>query len=221
MGGSEFDLMQTFDFNAIEDMDPSLSDGSRTIYDREVPFELRVQENTDGPQQVGTLEAIRVKVLLLGDDDAPQSVRMELSSEADLFFHYTHEIAPEKFRDVADTQRLMVEFNDYPNILIRMLNQCIKEPHNHLAVFVMQHDVHARLDFIQNMEHKMVEMLTVEFQRTPEDTVQHHITYRYNAMKSRLALMQARLQDVNNLVKLKNPSLLLQLQKTQTLSSPR
>lgn len=43
----------------------------------------------------------------------------------------------------------MVEFHDYPNVLIRMLNNCIKEPHSHLVVFVMQHDVNARLDFIQ------------------------------------------------------------------------
>lgn len=42
-----------------------LADGFRIIYDREVPFELRVQESADGPQQVGTLEAIKVKVLML------------------------------------------------------------------------------------------------------------------------------------------------------------
>lgn len=30
-----------------------------------MPFELRVQESADGPQQVGTLEAIKVKVLML------------------------------------------------------------------------------------------------------------------------------------------------------------
>ncbi len=41
------------------------ADGFRVIYDREVPFELRVQESADGPQQVGTLEAIKVKVLML------------------------------------------------------------------------------------------------------------------------------------------------------------
>lgn len=35
------------------------------MYDREVPFELRVQESGDGPQQVGTLELIKVKVLIL------------------------------------------------------------------------------------------------------------------------------------------------------------
>lgn len=48
-----------------------------------------------------------------------------------------------------EEQKLMVEFQDYPNVLIRMLNNCIKEPHSHLVVFVMQHDINARLDFIQ------------------------------------------------------------------------
>ena len=40
-----------------------------------------------------------------------------------------------------------------------------------------------------------------------------------DADRRRLALMQARLQDVNNLVKIKNPSLLLQLQKNPSLSA--
>ncbi|CAB1110475.1 unnamed protein product [Ectocarpus sp. CCAP 1310/34] len=204
--------LQTCDFGAIEEMDPSIADGFRVIYDREVPFELRVQESADGPQQVGTLEAIKVKVLMLGDDAAPQSVRVELSSEADLFFHYTHSIDDALFQVMQEEQKLMVEFQDYPNVLIRMLNNCIKEPHSHLVVFVMQHDVNARLDFIQNMEYKFVELMSLQYTRSAEDMVQHQITYRYNAMKSRLALMQARLQEVNNLVKLKNPSLLLQLQ---------
>ena len=36
-------------------------------FDREAPFELRIQDPNSGPQEVGTLEAIRVKVLQLGD----------------------------------------------------------------------------------------------------------------------------------------------------------
>ncbi len=77
----------------------------------------------------------------------------------------------------------------------------------------MQKDGHARLDFIQNMEYKFIELLSCDFVASPEETVRQHITYRYNAVKSKLALMQARLQDINTLVKIKNPSLLLQLQK--------
>jgi hypothetical protein len=46
-----------------------------------------------------------------------------------------------------------------------------------------------------------------------EEAVRQHITYRYNAVKSKLALMQARLSDISSLVKVKNPSLLLQIQQ--------
>ena len=93
-----------------------------------------------------------------------------------------------------------------------MLNSCIKEPHSHLAVFVMQRDGQARLDFIRNMQYKFVDLLSCNFHRSPDELVRQQITYRYNSLKSRLALMQARLQDVNALVKIKNPSLLKQLQ---------
>jgi len=198
-------------------MDPSVADGYRVIYDREVPFELRLQESSEGEQEVGTLEAIKVKILMLGDDTSPHSVRIELSSENDLFFHYMHVLDESGFRHLQEQQKLMVDFPEFANVLIRMLNNAINEPHSHLAVFVMQRDGHAKLDFIQNMNYKFVELLTLNFGRSPDELVRQQITYRYNAVKSRLALMQARLQDVNALVKIKNPSLLLQINK-QTAS---
>ena len=42
-----------------------LAEGHQVLYDREAPFELRIQDPNSGPQEVGTLEAIRVKILTL------------------------------------------------------------------------------------------------------------------------------------------------------------
>jgi hypothetical protein len=83
-------VLGNFDFSAIEELDPSLSEGHRLAYDKEVPFELRL-EDTNGPQEVASFEAIRAKILLIGDDNNPQQVRLELSCENDLFFHFTNE----------------------------------------------------------------------------------------------------------------------------------
>jgi len=206
-------LLNSFDFSAIEEMDPSLADGHRLLYDREVPFELRIQDPSSGPQEVGTLESIRVKVLLLGDDSNPQHLKVELTSENDLFYHYLHSTDEGQFRVMQDSQKLMVEFAEYPTILVRMLNSCIKEPHSFLAVFIMRRDGQARLDFIQNIEYKFIELLSCDFVASSEESVRQQITFRYNAAKSKLAMLQARMQDLNALVKVKNPSLLLQLQK--------
>ena len=62
----------------------------QTIYDREVPFELRL-EDTSGPQDVASFEGIRAKILLAGEDSNPGQIRIELSCENDLFFHFTSE----------------------------------------------------------------------------------------------------------------------------------
>jgi hypothetical protein len=100
---------------------------------------------------------------------------MELSSESNLFFHYVHEMDITAFKSLQESQRLMVNFPDYPAVLLRMLNQCVKEPHIHLAVFVMQPSGEARLDFIQNMEYKFVELLSCKFTASREDVVRQQV----------------------------------------------
>lgn len=61
----------------------------------------RLQDPEIGPQEVGTLESIRIKILIQvksffklfieiikGDIKSPTMIKIELTSEADLFFHY-------------------------------------------------------------------------------------------------------------------------------------
>lgn len=70
------------------------------LFDREAPFELRIQDKKHGPQEVGSLEAVRCKILLLGGtgQNQIQNVRIELTSENDLFFHYTHTVNGDAYR---------------------------------------------------------------------------------------------------------------------------
>ena len=77
----------------------------------------------------------------------------------------------------------------------------------------MQKEGTARLDFIQNIEYKFIELLSIDFVNSPDDTVRKQIAYRYNAVKAKLELMQERINTISNIVKIKNPSLLLQIQK--------
>jgi len=53
-------------------------------------LELRL-EDSSGPQEVASFEAIRAKILIMGDEINPTQIRLELSCENDLFFHFTNE----------------------------------------------------------------------------------------------------------------------------------
>lgn len=212
---SEEGGVNVFDFSSIDDLDPSLSGGYKVVYDREIPLEVRY-ERSDEELRHGSIETIKMKLLILGREEEPISIRLEISSEADLFFHYCHDLEPNGYRKVQEGQKLIMDFSGYAEIIVRMLNACVREPHAHTAVFTMYSETDARLDFIQNMEYKFVELMSCSFVQSDQETVQHQITYRYNSVKQRLNVMQAKLTDINSLVKTKNPSLLLHLQKTNS-----
>ena len=205
-------FVEEMDFS---ESDPTCKEGFRVVYAKEVPFEMRLQETEEAPQEVGTLEAILAKVAVQGDPAAPTAIKVELSSEADLFFHYSHVVDERAFKQLREEQRLMIEFNDYANVLARSLNQAIKEPQTHLAVYIMNRDGQARLDFIQNMEYKFVELLSVAFLRSPDDLIRQAVAFRYNSLKAKVQVLTSRLSEVTSIVKIKNPSLLLQLQQSR------
>ena len=104
-------------FAHAEEADPSLAEGHTVIYDREVPFEMRAEGaegagGGDGQELVGSTEAIKVKILMLGDEFALQQIRVELSSENDLFFHFTHTLEEAVYAEVQQHQKLMASFTE-------------------------------------------------------------------------------------------------------------
>jgi hypothetical protein len=206
------DILSNFDFGEIEEKDPSLSEGHIMLYDREVPFELKLEDN-NGPQEVESFEAIRCKILCGGDQTNPEQVRIELSCENDLFFHYTSNIDEETFKLIQESQKLTASYRELIGFLKKLLNNCINEPQTYIAVFIMQKDRSARLDFIQNIEYKYIELLSLDFVDSPDETVRKQISYKYNAVRTKLELVQNRIKAISNIVKAKNPSLLLQIQK--------
>ena len=206
------DVIANFDFSEIEEKDPSLSEGHKMLYDREVPFELRLEDN-NGPQEVASFEALRCKILIKNEDSAQFQIRLELSCENDLFFHFTSDIDEETFKLMQENQKLTVNFVEYSNLVKRLFNNCINEPQSYIAVFIMQKEGTARLDFIQNIEYKFIELLSIDFVNSPDDTIRKQISYRYNALRTKLEIMQNRIKVINNIIKIKNPSLLLQIQK--------
>jgi hypothetical protein len=82
----------------------------------------------------------------------------------------------------------------------------------------MQKDGNARLDFIKNIEYKFIELLSIDFVNSPDDVVRKYISFKYSSLKSKTSLLQDRINNISNLVKIKNPSLLLQIQKTPAKS---
>ena len=45
------------------------------------------------------------------------------------------------------------------------------------------------MDFIENLEYKFLEMLTLEFITAPEEIVRSNVSFRYNLMKAKFVFV--------------------------------
>ncbi|EAN98497.1 hypothetical protein TCSYLVIO_004609 [Trypanosoma cruzi] len=187
------------DFRAIEQSDPSLTDGFKIVYDREVPCELRPMRG--GNAEPGSLEGMKVKVLSFGDDHSLSTMRVEITSESDLFFHYTCVINHAGFIRLREHQSLVCDFPDFLMTLLKMFNRCIKEPQRFLVVLLLDENGTANMEFIENLEYKLVGVLTLPFRASPPEVVREQIGYRYSAVRARLALLTAQLKNSNLVLK--------------------
>ena len=89
----------------------------------------------------------------------------------------------------------------------------IQDPNGHTAIVSLQRNFQARLDVIQNQDFKVVDLLSIRFCAAPDDLTRAHVSYRYNSLKSRMAVLQSHVSDLQSTIKQKNPSLLLAMGK--------
>jgi len=82
-----------------------------------------------------------------------------------------------------------------------------------VAVFTIFNEGKGKMDILQTTEFKNIELISFDFEVCGDEDIRQQITFKYGSLKSKLALMEGRLQDINELLRLKNPSLLLQMQK--------
>lgn len=199
-----------------DETDPSLASNFRLAFAMDAPFELRTQDSAEGPQQVGTLEALSVKVLVQGSDADLQAVRIELSSETDLFFHYSCTLLEQEFV-LTLGESLGVDFPEVPDLLKRMLIAVSRDPQTQMAVFVIESNSMrmGRLDFIQSSEDRFDELLSLPFVPSSEAVVQSMVRFRYNELKTKLALATARLQEVGSVAKM-HPEVIQNLSMKKT-----
>lgn len=85
---------------------------------------------------------------------------------------------------------------------------------SYFAVLQLFKDGKGRVDFIQNLEYKFIELVSLDFETSPEEVIRETISFRYNSVKAKLIFLQNRMKEFSSIVKVKNPSLLIQMQKS-------
>ena len=217
MNQDEDDPVKKFfeDFNNedIDFKDPSLDDQLVKIYEEEVPFEIRTEDENLSENEKSIFQNLVCKIFSTDESIEQINVKIEIANDKNLFFYYSCEIDSALFDEIKENQKLTCNFNDFPELLIKYFDFCIKEQKSYLAVMNIKSDKKAVMELLENLEYKFVELININFVPASDDLIREQISYRYNSMRATHEITQSRIEIINGVLKDHDPQLITEVKK--------
>ncbi|KAL4488534.1 hypothetical protein ABPG72_013102 [Tetrahymena utriculariae] len=206
-------ILNQFDLNPIKQIDPIFQNGYKESFSVRLQFLLKFLERQGEEQSPSTIELINIRLLTKKQSQKLEKFTIEVTTDNDLFFYFFHTIDAESYEVLKETQQLDGTFQQYYTSTQQFLEKCKTDPLKYACILNIRPDTTAYLQVIQTLNYKDLEILRYEMLAGDDDIVRQHVSFKYGQKRSYLHLVDGRIKDVNELVKLKNPQLLLHIQK--------
>jgi hypothetical protein len=185
----------------------SLQSASRPSFSRDV---LVSQEAGDDHPIVE--RSMRATVTVVGSKPI-ESVRIELSTESDLFFLLEAEYNPESYAALQKEQDLTIDFDQFPVALSDIFTSASsREGEFRLR---LTGDDEPVLTVIENLKFKTLTVFRLRFARPPDEKVKESIQERYEEVCAQLATVRHDLLNFYGILKIRNPSVLKQVKTSR------
>ena len=197
------------DLSILNAQDPSLSNSFKIIYYKRVPMEIKLKYKNK-EKDLSSFEPIKCKLLVDNENENNTSnhIKIELSSENDIYFHFTNVIDEKKFQIIKKEQNLNINFSEFCQLLEKMCENCREYPNEYICFFILNKQGNSMLKFIKNSDFKFVELLLLEFNISPDEVIKKQINYKFAYLKSKLDYQKKCIKLVGDCILNKNPDIL-------------
>lgn len=103
-------------------------------------------------------------------------------------------------------------------MLIKLITNSIDDQEHFRCVLIMNSDSSATLTFFQILEFKSLNLLSINLKLGDSDEINKHVAFKYKLISYNLQRSRAKLEEVCNILKSKNPSLITQINKAAMIS---
>ena len=208
-------FFKNFNLIQLDYKDPSTEGNFIKIFEEEIPFEIRMEDESAPNDSI--FAKLFFKILVSGLNNQINIVKIEVFYNKDLFFYFKAEINIEIFNELKQTQQLFKNFGDFPNIIMKYLYLVLNESDKYFGVFNIYKNQNVKMEIIQNLNYKFAEILMVNFVRINNDLdIRRQIIYNFNTLRKKYQMVIKRVGIINEVLKDSSPELIPEIKKEVT-----
>ncbi|EAY05016.1 hypothetical protein TVAG_416590 [Trichomonas vaginalis G3] len=182
--------------------DPSLKPGEKLIYSKEINFKFHNKAENEIQ-----LRPTIIKIFTFRDDDDKlETIRFEISQQENVFFLYSVEYDEESFETLKNKESLKISFEDFPTIMIEILNKAALEKDEYNVEFEIPTNDLLQLNIVMPLKFKDVPIFSLDFQEEDDALIEKQVQYRYNVVQYELRKTRIEISNFIDTLGLSKPS---------------
>ncbi len=143
-------------------MDPILYGARKMVYEKLVPVSLKYVDFEQNVVNLSTTEELRFKIVVQGPEDSPEEVLLEVTTDNDLYFYYTHTCNEDKLATISKQQHFCSELREYARSLIKVFNKAQQDSRKFSCAITILSDSKATLSITMTTDFKVILILTID-----------------------------------------------------------
>ena len=200
----EYTPVNTFDLSPFDELDPIMNEGFKLFLSSKSKADIIYKNQS-------ITQIINIRLFYKGEEYSPSIIKLEISTEDDVFFYYLATYDNASFRKLQEKQGLKCNFPKF----LSSIKTLIESTDDKIQLKLNENDKeNINLEFIKILSHKYVTALTLEISRPSYQFLKKMISYRFNYLKGTLAIYDDRIKYVSSYIQEKNPTLYKHVLKT-------
>ena len=149
-----------------------------------------------------------------GDIVGLEEIRVEILYDQDVGFFLECAVDSSAFQSIAKENNLNVNFSQFEQSLIEMIEKSIKKPEIIQLRLILGNDYNGKLIFRQTLRLRSIDVLSLQFQTAPSEFIRSQVQYRFNQMKMEAQQKVQEIETKFGRLKSKNPQFAEQIKKS-------
>lgn len=216
-------IINKFDFSIIEELDPICQLGYKPIFIIEDYINIIHKENSRKD-----LFTIRLSYKNTNKKSklVYNQIKLEIYSENDIFFYFQMVIDKKEYETIEKLQNLKCNFGSFMLTFIKLIEtSCLsskKYVEGHEIQLLVKDDIedienntstlnnkkdYLEIEFLKVMSHKKISTLKLKLNQSDDSFIKKVVTYRFNSIKSKMTIIQDRVESIKDFIEKRNPIL--------------
>lgn len=138
-----------------------------------------------------------MKIMAQLNNEINKKIKIQLTNPNNPLILYLLELNEEEYKNILDKQKILINFDEFPNFLLNLINLCVDKRQNYFTSLYLDDSPEVIFIVEEKIKFKITEHLRLKLRKANDEEIKKYLSQIYINLKNRFIDTFNKLNEIN------------------------